>query len=311
MFTNKKPIVVGVDGSPESVRAAVAGALVARRLGVACQLVHAVPIADYLAALPTEMSFDAEPLAASAVEGGRALVLASLSGHVPVEVIETLDVRLGRAAVVMEEAAHRLGAGLIVMGAKPHRGLGLLGGSTITHVLRTCHVPLLATNGSGARINRILAAVDLSYAAEKTLSVAEEWAARFGAELRVVHAVEPVPVIPGVPIHVGDEEFYASEQRLLEMNVWSRIQEPETTQTVTRHGAALGVITREAERFNADLIVLGSHGKGWAHRLLLGSTTERLLHTLPAMALIVPVARPVAQRAHEDVEASWEEMAGV
>jgi nucleotide-binding universal stress UspA family protein len=306
MDTNK-PIVVGVDGSPESVRAAVAGALIARRTGAACHLVHAVPVADYLAMLPSEMSLDAEQVAASAVEGGRQLVLSALSGQIPIEVLETLDVRLGRAAVVMEEAVRRLGAGLIVMGAKRHRGIGLLGGSAITHVLRTCNVPLLATDGSSPNITRILAVVDLSYAAEKTLAVAEEWAERFGAELRVMHAVEPVPVIPGLPIHVGEEEFYNSEQRLLELNVWSRVKKHDSTQTVMRRGHAAAVITKEAERFNADLIVMGSHGKGWAHRLLLGSTTERLLHALPAMTLVVPVARPVGRRVLEGVEMPWEE----
>jgi len=127
MNTFAKPIVVGVDGSPESVRAGVAGALVARRTGAPCHLVHAVPVADFLAKLPTELSLDAEQVAAGAVEGGRQLVRAALSGQIPTEVLDTLDVRLGRAAVVMEEAVERLGAGLIVMGAKRHRGLGLLG----------------------------------------------------------------------------------------------------------------------------------------------------------------------------------------
>jgi len=307
---NTRPIIVGVDGSPESVRAAVAGALIARRIGVACHLVHAVPVADYLASLPPEMSLDAEIVAASAVEGGRQVVLSSLAGQVPVEVLETLDVRLGRAAVVMEDAARRLGAGLIVMGAKHHRGVQLLGGSAITHVLRTCDVPLLATDGAAPTITRILAAVDVSYAAEKTLAVAEQWAEMFGAELRVVHAVEPVGVVPGVPIHVGEDEFYRSEQRLLELNVWPRIRHPDRTQTVIRRGSASQVIAREAQRFDADLVVMGSHGKGWAHRLLLGSTTERLLHALPAMTLVVPVAKPARHHALDEVEMPWEAMAG-
>ena len=40
--------------------------------------------------------------------------------------------------------------------------------------------------------------------------------------------------------------------------------------------------------WGADLVVLGSHGKGWVDRMLLGSTTERLLSHLPTSMLVIP-----------------------
>src|SRR5207244_9160649 len=39
----------------------------------------------------------------------------------------------------------------------------------------------------------------------------------------------------------------------------------------------------------ADLLVMGSHGKGWATRVLVGSVTERLLNHLPTSLVVVPV----------------------
>ena len=48
---------------------------------------------------------------------------------------------------------------------------------------------------------------------------------------------------------------------------------------------------------------------GWT--LLLGSTTERLLHALPAMTLVVPVAADRHHHALDDVEMPWEEAVGV
>jgi len=42
--------------------------------------------------------------------------------------------------------------------------------------------------------------------------------------------------------------------------------------------------------------VVGSHGKGWVDRLLIGSTTERLLNRLPTSLLIVPINKPAATR---------------
>jgi universal stress protein family protein len=35
-------------------------------------------------------------------------------------------------------------------------------------------------------------------------------------------------------------------------------------------------------------VVVGSHGKGWVERLLIGSVTERLLNQLPSSLLVVP-----------------------
>jgi len=41
-----------------------------------------------------------------------------------------------------------------------------------------------------------------------------------------------------------------------------------------------------------DLVIVGSHGKGWVDRVLLGSTTERLLNKLPCPVLVIPVRAP-------------------
>ena len=68
------------------------------------------------------------------------------------------------------------------------------------------------------------------------------------------------------------------------------------TDTVVRRGAAVDAIASEADEWRADLIVVGSQGKGFVDRLLIGSTAESLLERLPASLLIVPVARRRPQR---------------
>jgi nucleotide-binding universal stress UspA family protein len=55
-----------------------------------------------------------------------------------------------------------------------------------------------------------------------------------------------------------------------------------------RFGQTLATIVHEAEEWPADLLVVGTHGKGWVERALLGSVTERLLHLLPTSLLVVP-----------------------
>jgi hypothetical protein len=53
---------------------------------------------------------------------------------------------------------------------------------------------------------------------------------------------------------------------------------------------ALEAILREAAEWRADLLVVGSHGKGWAERVLAGSVTEGLINHLPTSLLVVPIA---------------------
>ena len=53
-------------------------------------------------------------------------------------------------------------------------------------------------------------------------------------------------------------------------------------------------ILAEAAEWKADLLVVGSHGKGWAERMLVGSVTERLLNHLPTSVLVVPTRKAEA-----------------
>lgn len=58
-----------------------------------------------------------------------------------------------------------------------------------------------------------------------------------------------------------------------------------TTQVST--GAPEQVVVETAKDWNADLIVVGSHGRGFWERMLLGSTTDALVHHAPCSVLVV------------------------
>jgi nucleotide-binding universal stress UspA family protein len=105
----------------------------------------------------------------------------------------------------------------------------------------------------------------------------------------VLHVVEPIPVIPDTPLHLNDEELFDRTLDHLERYVWPLINLPEAVPLV-RRGVAADVIAAEARTDDADLVILGSHGKGWVDRILIGSVTERLLSALPTSLLVVPVA---------------------
>jgi len=286
-------MIIGVDGSPESVEAATLGAFVAARAGATCRLVHAVP--DYWTglALP-EVPVDPEALAAAAHEHARSVVSHALEGAVPASMIATLEVRSGRSAYVLEDAARESNAGVVVLGGKRRRALARIGGSTVTHLVRLGTVPVLATDGIASDIRRVLVAADLSYAARPAIETAQRWAALLGAQLRVLHVVEPMPVVPGITLGVADDDLFLSCERAVEAEIKPLVTAPGAD-IVIRRGRAAAAITSEARQWRADLIVVGSHGRGWVDRLLIGSVSERLLNVLPASMLVVPVAQPAAR----------------
>jgi nucleotide-binding universal stress UspA family protein len=59
---------------------------------------------------------------------------------------------------------------------------------------------------------------------------------------------------------------------------------------VVRQGLPAPTILAEAEKSEANLIVIGTHGRSGFDRLVLGSVTERVLHKAPCAVLTVPRA---------------------
>ncbi len=283
-----QPIVVGVDASPEAAHAAAFAIALAKRAGTTCQIMHAAP--DVLASAEVP---DNDRYRHALVEQAGGEIRAALADGVPAAVGETLSVRIGAAPVVLKRAVAAFGAELIVLGGKHHSALGRwFGGSTSLEVARTTEVPVLVTAGAPAAIRRVLVAVDQSGAARPTLAAAERYAALFGAELRALSVFEPLPVIPGVTQPYETGEYYAMSEELLTRDVWSLIRTPGV-ERIVRYGMAVKTILREVSEWGADLLVVGSHGKGWAERVLVGSVTERLLNHLPTSLIVVPVRAAV------------------
>ncbi len=52
-------------------------------------------------------------------------------------------------------------------------------------------------------------------------------------------------------------------------------------------GAPEQILIETAKEWNADLVVVGSHGRGFWGRMLLGSTTDALVHHAPCSVLVV------------------------
>jgi nucleotide-binding universal stress UspA family protein len=282
-----RPIVVGVNGSPESVRAARVAWTLSQALRGPCHLVHAVgyPVLDSTFGIaPASLSPVFEQLLAAA----RRDLEVGLAGSLPAEALAGLEVRLGRPARALAQAATERGAGLVVVGGKPHGAVArLMGGSTAHGLAHLLEVPLLVTSRLPHPIARILVAVDLSDAAPPTLAVAGALSEALGARLRVIYAVEPLRLPAGVELGIDREDLYERQVAAFAELVAGVAHVPPIDR-VTRRGPAAEMVTEEVASWEADLLVVGSHGKGWVDRLMIGSTTERLLALLPTSLVIVP-----------------------
>jgi nucleotide-binding universal stress UspA family protein len=182
-----------------------------------------------------------------------------------------------------------VGAELVVLGGKHHPALQRwLGGSTALNAVRSLDVPVLVTRGAPTLPTRILVAADISAAAGPTFAAADRLARLCGAQVRAVSVLRPIELF-GSTSDSQPPEYYALWEGMLQRDVWPLIRSAGS-ETVVRHGAADETIGQEVVAWGADLLVVGSHGKGWVDRLLIGSVTEQLLNRLPTSLLVVPVS---------------------
>ncbi len=281
------PIVVGVDVSPAAKGAAAVGERIARLASAPCHLIHAVrdAWAPLVAVSVDPQVVDMQKLQLAVAHHQ---VQEAIGPSVSAQLRDRLDVRFGPAAAVLQQVAQELRPGLFVLGGKLHSVLERwLGGSTSLHAVRTADVPVLITAGAPTAFRRVLVAADLSKAAGPTVGLAERFAKLVGAQLRVLTVFEPLPDLPGIPA-MDPTEYFALAQETLEREVWPLVKTPGVEKFV-RHGAVVDTLIREAADWKADVLVVGSHGKGWAQRVLLGSVTERLINQLPTSLLVAPV----------------------
>ncbi len=286
-----KPIIVGVDHSPESLRAAEVAAAIAHAAGAPLIPVHAVPVApvftdlvgiEPMPALSPDLQDDLTRIS-------REQLVRELGPVLPASAVRRLDVRTGPGPFIIGEVARKRRAELVVLGGKRHGALARgLGRSTAHYLVRTLDVPVLVVGDSTAPIAKVLAAVDLSTASLPTVEAAVRFAKLLGARLRLLHVVEPLRFTHLLPDQ-WDEAAYERHSREIFGRFASGFKEVAPEDRVVQTGRPAEVIAEEASAWQADVLVAGSHGKGWVDRILVGSTTERLVTELPTSVMVVPV----------------------
>jgi nucleotide-binding universal stress UspA family protein len=131
---------------------------------------------------------------------------------------------------------------------------------------------------------------DFSETADLALDYAIALARSFNAEIVVVHAYEmPAYSFPDGAVMAGDllQRLEAASEEALVATLRARQQSGVKLRTVLRMGAPWKEIASVAEAENADMIVVGTHGRRGVARVLLGSVAERVVRTAPCPVLTV------------------------
>ncbi|HUL02146.1 MAG TPA: universal stress protein [Gemmatimonadales bacterium] len=295
-----KPIVVGVDDSPEARLALALAWKIAEPAGADVVAVHAVPDL-WLASGLEEMPLVTPEVLEVLVRDSRTHIERLLADVLPRSARPRLDVRTGPAALALGDVARQRRAELVVIGGREHGALARgLGRSTAHYLVRTLDVPLLVARPGTGAVNRVLVAVDVSSASIPAIKAAERLAQLLRAQVRILHVVEPLRLLY-LPVAELDQQAFEQRARDAFERLLAPLAPLVREDRVVRTGPVAETIAQEAIAWHADLLVLGSHGKGWIDRLLMGSTTERLLTFLPASVLVVPAGavpkRATARRA--------------
>lgn len=291
-------IVVGVDGSPQSMHAVdwAAGAAIARRCPL--RIVHAflwpllnVPLGPPDLGPPDAgLRNAAEDILAAAVDRARQAAPA-------LEISTDLPVCSPAAALI--EASHD--AGLVVVG---HRGLGgftgLLIGSVGVQAAAHADCPVVVVRGSdtvepGPAAGHVVVGVDGSPLSDLAIDFAFAHAALHGLSVAAVHVYQrPEFTVPAdQPLPGPDGEDRRDYETRLLTDALAGYDEKYPDVPVHRKivvGRPSAVLV--AESGGAALTVVGSRGRGGFTGLLLGSTSQTVLQHATGPVAVVRAHTP-------------------
>jgi nucleotide-binding universal stress UspA family protein len=206
----------------------------------------------------------------------------------------------------LAELASTLDAALLVVGARePAEGCATLLGSTASRLARRGVCPLLMVRGRPSLPpRRVLATVDLSPASVAAFAVALDWLRRLQAErVEVFFAVSPFQAAVGEREVDYDSAVSAARRELARLaGELGGSLAPRLT-PVARRGFPRQRILEEVEETAADLLVVGSHGRGGYERFLLGSVAEEMLQRAPVSVLVIPAREEAVASESADTDA--------
>lgn len=281
-------VVVGVDGSDTAHRAVRWGAAEAGRRHLPLRLVTAFGwTAEYPAGHPRPGERYREVLLDRT---RRMLVRAAEAAErqVPGIVVEQELVVGPPIAVLASEARD---ARLVVIGDRGLGGVtGLLVGSVAVALAAHAACPVAVVRGDVTEPDAalpVVVGVDGSPTSEAALAYAYDAAATRGVPLVAVHTWWDVMIDPAMAPLLDWEAIEVDERVLLAERLagWAEKYPDVTVQRIVARDRPARALLEQAA--HAQLVVVGSRGRGGVAGLVLGSVGHALLHRAPCPVIVV------------------------
>ncbi len=156
---------------------------------------------------------------------------------------------------------------------------------------RVASAPALQLTPNRFHLRKILVPVDFSPNCQEAILYARHFAEQFGAEICLLHVVEPVVVtnefgyLPVLPNDLEEQRLDGAGKELRALA--NSIGAGATVESKVRLGRAWKEITDAARTIPADLLIVSTHGYTGIQHALLGSVAEKIVRHAPCPVLVV------------------------
>ena len=139
----------------------------------------------------------------------------------------------------------------------------------------------------------MLVAIDFSNLANQMVTEVGKLAGRLQSRVYLLHCVEPEPDFVGYdddPKVIRDQiaSQYHREHHLLQEYAQNLRDQGLDATAVLARGVFSEAILKHADKLNAELIVVGSHGKGALSSLVVGSCSQQVIRGATVPVVVVP-----------------------
>jgi len=143
-------------------------------------------------------------------------------------------------------------------------------------------------------IKTILFATDFSESSDFSIKHALMFAKKFDAQLHILHVVnEPVDLsgfyVPHISFDKLEEEIAEGARKMMDNFCRTHLGGFDRYQTSVISGVPFNVILDKAKELQADLIIMGTHGRTGLDHVLFGSTAEKVVRKSEIPVLTVRI----------------------